>query len=208
MNRIVKVAILLVMLAIPVCIILFLHSFGRNEYTLPIFYEEGLKVCDTSSTLHTIPDFTFFSLAGSKVGGEVMKEKISIINFFEPDCTGNCPSVFDALANLQSDFTSIDAVQILSISTKSVSKDTLQIFAQKYKSNPGKWFYLSEEPAKVLALAKCGFGLDDRGGQYSLDTVILVDGEKRIRGYYDITDTKEADRLVLEIRILMRGLKT
>jgi hypothetical protein len=40
MNRIVKGIILLLMLAITIGIILFLHSFGRNEYTLPVFYEE------------------------------------------------------------------------------------------------------------------------------------------------------------------------
>jgi protein SCO1 len=208
MNRIVKVVILLLMLAIPIGIILFLHSFGRNEYTLPVFYEEGMKVCDTSTTLHTIPDFTFFSPIAGKITTEVLEEKISVVNFFEAGCKGDCPSVFDALANLQSDFATNDQVQIISISTGLVLKDTLLAFAQKYKSDAVKWLYLIEKQAKVLDLAKCGFGLDEINDLHPLETVVLIDDQKRIRGYYNIADAKEADRLVLEIRILLHRLKT
>ena len=208
MNRIVKVAILLVMLAIPACIILFLHSFGRNEYTLPVFYEKGLKMCETSSSPHIIPDFALISPISGTVTAKVLENKINVVTFFEPECTGDCSSIFDALANLQSDFASIDAVQILSISAGQLSEGTFQKFSRKYKSNPEKWLYLAQGPVHVTKLARCGFGLDDHEGQYPMDTVVLVDEERRIRGYYNITDTKEADRLVLEIRILLRSLET
>lgn len=208
MKQIVKGSILLIMLAIPVCIILFLHSFGRNEYTLPVFYENGLNVCNITTTPHTIPDFTFFSPVAGRITHDALEDQITIVNFFDAACTNKCPAVFDALANLQHHFTPDDPVKILSISTGLVLKDTLAAFVQKYKSNPAKWLYLMEKQAKVMDLARCGFGLDDTAEGHSLRTVVLVDGQKRIRGYYDIADPKEADRLVLEIRILLRGLKT
>jgi hypothetical protein len=65
-----------------------------------------------------------------------------------------------------------------------------------------------EKQAKVLDLAQCGFGLEITPEARPLNTIVLVDGQKRIRGYYDIADPKEADRLELEIRILLRNVKT
>jgi len=208
MIRIVKGGILLIMLAIPVCIIIFLHSFGRNEYTLPVFYENGLDVCHATTTPHTIPDFSFFSPVAGKISSDVLEDQITVVNFFDAACEDKCPAIFDALTNLQDNFIHNDQVKILSISTGLVLKDTLNAFVQKYKSDPAKWLYLMEKQAKVLDLARCGFGLDDTAEGHSLDMVVLVDGEKRIRGYYNIVDPQEVDRLELEIRILLRGLKT
>ena len=208
MNRIVKGGILLIMLAIPVCIIIFLHSFGRNEYTLPVFYENGLDVCNTTTAPHTIPDFSFFSPVAGKISSDVLEDRITVVNFFSAACKGECPDIFDALANLQNNFSSDEPVKILSISAGLILKDTLDAFVQKYKSDPAKWLYLMEKQAKVRDLAQCGFGLDDTAEGHPLDTVVLVDHQKRIRGYYKIVDPKEADRLELEIRILLRGLNT
>jgi hypothetical protein len=37
--------------------------------------------------------------------------------------------------------------------------------------------------------------------------VVLVDNQEQIRGYYDITDREETDRLIVEIKILIAQSK-
>lgn len=208
MRRIVKGSILLIMLAIPICIIIFLHSFGRNEYALPVFYEAGLPACNSTHVPHTIPDFSFFSPKKGRVNSAVLDNQITVVNFFDANCDEKCRTTFDQLANLQYNFSNNDEVKILSISTGLILEDTLDAFSKKYTSNPEKWVYLMEKEAKVLDLAWCGFGLDNTPERNVEGTVVVIDKEKRIRGYYSIADPKEADRLVLEIRILLHGIKT
>ncbi len=208
MNRVRKGIILVLMLAIPVGIILFLHSFGRNEYDLPVFHEQGLESCQTGTVPHTITDFSLFSPISGNITNNILDGRITVVNFFEVPCTANCPDVFDELANLQNIFADEETVKTLSISRGLVLKDTLLNFIEKYQSDPDKWLFLMEKQARVLDLAKCGFGLGSFAEGHALETVVLVDGEKRIRGYYNISDPDEADRLVLEIRILLRARKT
>ena len=52
----------------------------------------------------------------------------------------------------------------------------------------------------------CGaFALTDteRGVHKAPANVVLVDSEKRIRGYYSIGSREEVDRLILELQILL-----
>jgi protein SCO1/2 len=39
------------------------------------------------------------------------------------------------------------------------------------------------------------------------EKLILVDQDRHIRGYYDGTDPKEVDRLILETKILLREIE-
>ena len=49
----------------------------------------------------------------------------------------------------------------------------------------------------MYTLAKCHFMI------HGDSTTVLVDGKRRIRGYYDIQSLKDVDRLIMEVKILI-----
>jgi protein SCO1 len=85
----------------------------------------------------------------------------------------------------------------------------LKTYAAKFKAYPKKWNFLTGDQAFIFDLAKRDFLVDALVD--SLDTanivhspmLILVDPQKRIRGYYDSTSKEQVDKLIDEIKVLI-----
>ncbi|UII24154.1 hypothetical protein [Fulvivirga ligni] len=58
MNKVIKVAFLVITLAIPVGIFLFLKVFGNNKFDIPVYYQEAGTTtdCGELGADYTIPD--------------------------------------------------------------------------------------------------------------------------------------------------------
>ena len=83
----------------------------------------------------------------------------------------------------------------------------MKTYKQKFKDASQKWFFLTGDTSTTYNLARKGFlvnafkaGNDDF--IYS-DKVILIDEDKRIRGYYTGVSTDEMSRLNDEIKVLI-----
>lgn len=206
---------LLLILVIPVFIYLFLQSFGSNSYAIPVFYEEGvessLEHCEFSKGQHFVPDFTMTSHDNEEIAGELMENKITVVDFFFTSCPDICPVMSSELGRVNEIFKDKTAVQIFSF-TVDPAYDTPQVlnaYAKEYGAEGGQWKFLTGEKEEIYSLARCGFLLPVQDGDGSKadfihsEKIILVDGQKRIRGYYDGTDREEIDRLITEINILL-----
>lgn len=213
-----KTGLLLIMLALPVFVYLFLKFFGRNHYALRKYFPQdvveheldGRLVKDT--VFHTIPDFTFMSSGGDSVSNKLTDGRIYVADFFFTTCPGICPLMSTQLKRVQEAFIDDPTVLILS---HSVDPDTdtlpvLRSYADKYKAIAGKWYFLRGTNDQIYELAQKGYfisALEDTNYTNTdrfvhSDKLILVDKERRIRGYYNGTDEKEVDRLILEISVL------
>ena len=89
--RILQGLVLVCILLIPVLIFLFLKGFGKNEYELPILFQNGvdnpLQECPVAdSSQHYIPQFTFMNQDGKPMGRKDMQGKITIVDFFFTSC--------------------------------------------------------------------------------------------------------------------------
>ncbi len=211
MKRKQKIIIILILLAVPVSVILFLHTFGRNEFSIPVFYQEGMRSaedCPANASPHVIPDFNLTSQNTDQLSQHILEGHISVVNFFEVQCENNCSQIAAALATVQDNFANKELVRLLSISTRNNNPSELDQFSDKYYSKPNKWLLLTGATDQVEYLAKCGFGLSDKNNPpYPINTVVLVDPAKRIRGYYDLTNDEETGRLELEIRVLLYDME-
>lgn len=210
-----KTGMLLLILVIPVLIYVFLQQFGSNSYAIPIFYEEGvessLETCEFSEGQHYIPDFDMISQNNEEISGNVMDNKISVVDFFFTSCPDICPVMSSELSRVNDFFKNNSAVQILSF-TVDPQYDTPQVlseYAKEYEADDSHWRFLTGEKEAIYSLARCGFLLPVQDGDGSnadfihSEKIILVDGERRIRGYYDGTDREDIDRLITEINILL-----
>lgn len=198
---------LLVMLAIPVFIWLFLKYFGQNQYEVPVYYQEGINLegCTKESQTHTIPDFILNQINEEEAVSEnILDHHITAVAFFSYPCDADCRKLMEELVRVQDVFEKQEMVQILTIDKSSSNPQELLELSQTFKSKSERWKFLTGEKTTIETLAQCGFVLKE---QKDLSyPIVLIDSERRIRGYYSGTDPEEVDRLILEIRILLYTL--
>jgi protein SCO1/2 len=233
MNRLTKTGILLLMLVVPVFLFLYLRFFGENHYTLPRFFPLVDSATGTvrmgansnrqwyelerDTVFHRIPAFQLLSQDSTPVSEAQTRDRIRVVNFFSTNGDAGTARRMAQLARLQEVFYDQPAVLLLS-HTLDPRRDTpgvLPKYAADYDPQAGKWLFLTGDSAQLASLRTNGYRLTDPAAVSTKtldagetirpnDKLVLVDKSGVIRGYYDGTDKKDVDRLILEIRVLLR----
>jgi len=117
-----------------------------------------------------------------------------------------------SLMKVQGHTDKMDDVILLSF-TVDPENDTVEAL-KEYANNAGaienKWYFLTGDKSDLYKLARKGFFLGAQEGNQSAgeeaflhsDQFVLIDKEKRIRGFYTGTDAKDVDRLIDELKVL------
>jgi len=218
--RILQAMVLVCILMVPVLVIIFLRSFGTNQYDIPILYEDGVdnpygECVVSEDSQHYIPDFEFVSHTGEPVGREHMEGKVTIVDFFFTSCPSICPVMSTEMSRVQDAFRDRDDVQIYSISIDPEydTQEVLTEYAQRHDAKEDKWHFLRGDKSEVYNLIRCGFilpimdGFGEPDDYAHSDKFILIDEQGRIRGYYSGTTRDQVDLLILETKILLDGRK-
>ena len=85
----------------------------------------------------------------------------------------------------------------------------LRKFAEKYDADLTNWHFLRGKEEIVSKIGKEGFYLgmskdkNEPGGYMHSEKMVLIDGEKHIRGYYSGTDASEVKNLIEDLKILI-----
>ena len=171
------------------------------------------------TVFHTIPNWKLTDENGKEFLGQSLKGKIYVADFFFTRCGSICPKMSTELTRLQDTFFKEQEVQIASFSVDPVhdTPEMLRQYAKKYDAKTGKWHFLTGTKTQIYPLAVKGYFIPvadaseyDKAVKSPDETfihsekLILVDKEGYIRGFYDGTDKKDVDRLVLEIRVLLK----
>jgi protein SCO1/2 len=78
-------------------------------------------------------------------------------------------------------------------------------YARHSKADPSRWYFLTGDQALLNALGRDGFKLNTVDGSLTHSTrFALVDGQRRIRGFYTTSDDGFLKRLLHDIRQLQR----
>jgi protein SCO1 len=218
-----RTGVLLLLLVLPVFVYVFLKFFGKNHFTLPHYFPQDIVESEVDGKLisdtifHIVPHFSFLSSQGDSVSDIDTKGKIYVADFFFTTCPGICPKMSNQLKRVQEAFLDDPDVLILShsVDPENDSIPVLKAYADNYKAVKNKWFFLRGDNDTIYNLAQKGYfisALEDTNYTNSdrfvhSDKLILVDKERHIRGYYNGTDEKDVDRLILEISILIQEYK-
>lgn len=223
-----KVGILIVILAVPTFIFVFLKLFGQNYYKLPYLMPEvdatGQVVMKGADTVfHQIPNFDLIDQNGKQFSSAQTKGKIYVTDFFFTRCGTTCPKLTTNLSRIQSLFANDPNILIVSYSVdpKHDSSAVLQKFAQKYDAKTGKWFFITGDKKTIYDLAIKGYKLPAAdASEYdknikSIDEtfihsekLLLIDKEGYVRGIYDGTYSPDVERLIAEIKVLSEIYKS
>lgn len=213
MKFIAKAGILVSILAIPVFVFLFLKLYGKNHYSIPVYFATDSMLVNDKYQIteaHTIPEFEFFNQDSVLFGSKNLKNKIYIADFFFTTCPGICPKMTSQLTRVQEAFAKFPDVNIVSF-TVDPQKDSvvaLKRYASEFRADSTKWNFLTGSKEKLYTLAQKGFfvsALEDQALPEFIhsDKFILVDKAGRIRGYYNGTDRGDVDRLISEVQVLI-----
>lgn len=212
-----KIVILVVVLAVPGFLYYLLTAEGKNRYKpLPVFgpkrlaetyhLVKGKKIPDT--LYHTIPDFKLTDQDGNPVSLKTFENKIFVAGFFYSRCPTVCRVINMYMRQLDSVYAKNKRVNFVSI-TVDPEHDTPQVlksYANTFKAS-SKWLFLTGDTAAVFSLARNGFLVNalqtGKNDFIYSDKLILVDQDKRIRGYYTGASTTDVDRLNDEIKVLI-----
>lgn len=159
---------------------------------------------------HSIADFKLINQNGDTVTQEQYAQKIYIADFFFTTCPTICPVMTANMVDIQKIIQDDDEVMLLSHSVTPEIDSVPQL--KKYALEKGvidaKWNLVTGDKKQIYELARKSYlaVLDDGdGGPYDMihtENFILVDKERRIRGFYDGTSSDEVAQLLEDLKVL------
>jgi protein SCO1 len=172
--------------------------------------KQSVQTGDTS--YHTVSDFSFVDQNGKPVDQNTIKNKIYVTEYFFTTCKSICPVMNSHLTQIHKEFKNEKDFLILShtVDPETDSVSVLKEYAQQHGANDSKWLFLTGKKEDLYRVARKGYLITPQDGKGDEDDFIhtqnfaLVDKERRIRGYYDGTDSLEIKRLNQDIKVLLK----
>lgn len=177
----------------------------------------GKKVYDT--TFHTVADVALTNQLGQHISlnGD-LKGKILVVGFFFTSCPTVCPKLTGNMRLLQQAFkkdpkkeTAFDTVVHLVSITVDPANDSFPVlrhYADSYDVNHDKWWFLTGNRDVIYNFARNELGLNVQpttgGAEDMIHTqkLVLIDRDRKIRGYYDGLDSVELRRCADDVILL------
>ena len=159
---------------------------------------------------HKIKDFSMKNQNGETITQEFYNDKIYVADFFFTTCPTICPIMTENMGYVQEKIKNDSDVLLLSFSvTPEIdSVEKLKKYALEKNVIDSKWNLVTGNKKDIYNLARKSYLVaktNGDGGKYDMihtENFVLVDKEKRIRGFYDGTNSKEMDQLLNDIKIL------
>ncbi|TQO38700.1 protein SCO1/2 [Arenibacter algicola] len=206
----------LVLLIVSAVIISLFYNALQPKEILPVYQPAMVNFELVDSTLqhvkkyHTIADFALTNQNGKLVTQKDYENKIYIADFFFTTCPTICPIMTKNMAGIQDKILNDEDVMLLSHSVTPDIDSVTQL--KKYALEKGvkdrKWNLVTGDKQQIYELARKSYmavKTDGDGGPYDMihtENFILVDKERRIRGFYDGTDSEEMKKLLSDLEIL------
>ncbi|SNR26398.1 protein SCO1/2 [Maribacter sedimenticola] len=164
---------------------------------------------------HTISNFSLTNQNGQTITQENYKDKIYIADFFFTTCPTICPIMTKNMALIQQRLGNDNEVLLLShtVTPEIDSVAQLKKYAIEKGVDDSRWNLVTGDKKQIYELARKSYlavKTDGDGGPFDMihtENFILVDKEKRIRGFYDGTNTEDIDQLMTDLDILKASYK-
>ncbi len=188
----------------------------KPKETLAIYQPSMVNPELVDSTLqhkkkyHTIADFSLINQNGKTITQKDYDDKIYVADFFFTTCPTICPLMTKNMADIQRRIQNDTLVKLLShtVTPEIDSVPQLKKYAIEKGVNDTKWNLVTGDKKQIYELARKSYlavQSDGDGGPYDMihtENFILVDKEKRIRGFYDGTNSDEIEQLMVDLEIL------
>ena len=179
-----------------------IYNLLSPEKMLPIYSPRDINPELVDSTVqhigndHKIADFAFTNQNGEVITQKDYENTIYVADFFFTTCPTICPKMTDNMVWLQNQLKSNPEVKLLSFSvTPDIdTPDVLKKYAQEKGVDDSRWNLVSGNKKDIYYLARKSYLAVKTGKPEELydmvhtENFILVDKNKRIRGFSDGTN--------------------
>lgn len=189
----------------------------KPKKKLPIFNPSDVNPELVDSTVqhvkkyHTIANFSFTNQNGQTITQKDYEGKIYVADFFFTTCPTICPIMQDNMVEIQKAFKNNPNVLLLS-HTVMPHIDSVPVL-KKYALDKGvidsKWNLVTGDKKAIFYIARKSYlavKTESEGELYDMvhtENFILVDDQKRVRGFYDGTNKEDIVRLIADIQFLV-----
>ncbi len=174
-------------------------------------YEKRIKALPVLGPKeHRAGDFLLINQDGKLKGIKDWDNKMVVVDFFFTHCPVICPKMTANLKKVSEVFRNDSSILINSFSVDPVRDSVPQLkqYAGRFGLPASNWDLLTGDKRNIYKLARNSFmvvATDGDGGPGDFihsEKLVLVDQQKRIRGYYDGTDSQEVQQLIIDIKKL------
>ena len=203
---------------ISVIILFLFYNALKVDNKLPIYQPAmvNYELVDNSiqhvKKYHKIAPFSLINQNGEIVTEKDYQNKIYVADFFFTTCPSICPKMTENMGLIQKAIKDDSQIQLVSFSVTPKIDSVAQL--KRYAIEKGvldsKWNLLTGDKKMIYNLARKSFlaakNHGDGGPQDMIHTenFVLVDPDKRIRGFYDGTNTLAMETLLLDIKTLKK----
>lgn len=208
-------AIIIFVVFSAIALTVFYHLLSVDK-RLPIYSPSDVnpKLVDASvkhiQSNHKIADFSLTNQNGETITNEAYDGKIYVADFFFTRCKTICIAMAYNMSELQTYYKNDKDIMFLSHSVTPVmdSVPVLKAYADNKGVINGKWNVTTGSKKHIYELArKSYFAVLDEGNGDEDDFIhteqfVLVDKDRRIRGYYDGTEKEDMKKIIADITLL------
>ena len=185
-------------------------------YNYMLFRKDMLEQARNIPPIKELPEFQLTAADGGAFGKRDLRGRVWLAGFIFTRCPGPCLTLTSSMADWQRRTAGMDGVGLLSLTVDPQydTPEVLAAYAADAGARPGKWRFLTGEPARQLELIRKGFMLtvaeqqdpeliESEGAIIHSTRLVLVDQNAMIRGYYDTASPEAMDKLMGDIEHLL-----
>jgi len=183
-----------------------LRVYGPKDLN-PSLVDESVR----KKQKHRIGAFTLTDQRGRTITEKDLEGKIYVADFFFTTCEGICLDMSRNMAKIQEEFSDEQSLMLLShsVTPEIDSVPALMAYGEIHGADNDRWLLLTGDRKHIYNLARKEYFAAQHDGDGGPDDMVhtenfvLVDKEKRIRGFYDGTNAEDIERAIEEINVLI-----
>jgi len=202
---------LLIFLPFSIIVLFLFYDAIKPQKKLPIFQPAMVNYDLVDSTLqhvkryHRISSFSLKNQNGETITEKNYDNKIYVADFFFTTCPGICIDMTRNMLKIQKEILDNPNIMLLSFSVtpKIDSVAQLKKYALEKGIKDSKWNLLTGDKKQIYRLARESYFVVREGqginSMIHTENFVLIDPDKRIRGFYDGTNDEEILELMDDI---------
>ncbi len=212
--------LIIIMTSLSIIVLTSFYYILKPKVILPIFSPNMVSSELVEESIHhvkkyhKISNFSLTNQNGETVTEENYNNKIYVADFFFTTCPSICPIMTENMFYIQEKTINKDILLVsYSVTPEIDSVAQLKKYAIEKGVDDSRWNLLTGEKKDIYELARKSYLVaknNGDGGKYDMihtENFVLIDKEKRIRGFYDGTNKEEMDKLLNDIQILENSYK-
>ena len=192
------------------------YKMIKDDRKLPIYSPAQInpELVDVSkqkvTSGHRIADFEMIDQNGKAFTNKDLDGYYYVTDFFFTTCPTICPNMTANMQRVQDRFMDDEDFRIASFTVQPEvdSVSVMKAYAELHEANDTKWFFLTGDKKVIYNLARKSYFTsvtEGDGGPNDFihtENFVLIDKEKRIRGFYDGTSEASVNQLMTDVEIL------